>query len=232
MIVDTMTYKEMVTAVSKMTSRHKDRFKKIVSHHLNDYKRIIFKGNKQRYDFKPLRVVADGIDFYLCPFSLGKSLYKKHGIIFRCFAKFFYRGTYWYCVYSFDGKPNELYQQHVFKRFIERHLKDNSKVSSETVRKFLKETEGPYAYGPIASPKHPNGYYIATRIGVLCGYKYNENTVVWLTFIDKESISKGYKKQALDELECFINTRGLNDDIEYQKALEIELERRASRPTA
>ena len=200
MIVDTMTMKEVGEAILKAVQRN---LMKIASPMLRKdklYRRIILKGGERRYDFKPLRSYADGITFYVCPFSLCKRDYKKYSLAFGLFAHFFYKGTNWYALLCDDNRTVNLYNQHFFKRYIERHLKDGSKVSIDTVRQYFKETDYLTNCKIKENPRHKNSVYGATNIGVCCGYHCGSTKItVWLTYIDKDTLSRGDKKEVFDD---------------------------------
>lgn len=116
MIVDTMTMKEVGEAIIKAVQVN---LMKIASPMLRKdklYRRAILKGGNKRIDFKPIRTEAEGITFYLCPFSLSKRDYKMHSLTYGLFAHFFYKGTNWYALLCDDNRTVNLYNQHFFKR--------------------------------------------------------------------------------------------------------------------
>ena len=222
MIVETMSIEEVSRAVLKTASCNSERFDKVVSHRVKGYKKVIFNGNKQCYYFKPIKVKADGIEFYVCPFCFGKSDYKKNGITCKVFSHFYYKGTNWYCISNSEFTTLQMFRQHFFERYIERHLKDGSRVSIDTVRRYLKETDKCTICLTTDNPKHPNGIYGASNIGVCCGYSCGKDISVWLTYIDKETLTKGEKKELFDITEDIKNTIDLiSYDVEVS-AIMIE----------
>lgn len=199
MIVDTMSIEEVGNAIIKAARVDIERITSVLYPKDKLYRRTIIQGGDRRIDFKPLRSEADGITFYVCPYSNSKRDYKKYGIMFGLFAHFFYKGTNWYALLCSDYQAVNLYQQHFFERYIERHLKDESKVSIETVRHYFKETDYLTNCMVKENPKHKDCIYGATNIGVCCGYHCGRRIAVWLTYIDKETLSRGDKKDVFDE---------------------------------
>ena len=199
MIVDTMTIEELGDAVIKTVQANIFGITNVLFSKDKLYKRIIIKGGEKRYDFKPLRSEADGITFYVCPYSNGKRDYKKYGLSFALFAHFFYKGTNWYALLCDNNTKVNLYQQHFFERYIERHLKDGSNVTIDTVRHYFKETDYLTNCRVTKNPKHPNCIYGATNIGVCCGYHCGRRITVWLTYIDKGTLTRGFKKDVFNE---------------------------------
>lgn len=199
MIVDTMNMEEIGKAIMKVVKYKMICLASVTCPMDKVYKRIVLKGDK-RYDFKPLKKVVDGITFYVCPYSRSKKDYKKYGIMYGLFAHFFYQGTNWYAMLCGNGDSVTFYKQHFFERYIERHLKDGSKISIDTVRHYFKETDYLTSCKMIENPKYPNCVYGATNIGVCCGYHCDSGKIiVWLTYIDKETLSRGDKKDLFDE---------------------------------
>ena len=200
MIVDTMSIEEVGNAVIKTAKANAERFASVVLPREKLYRRTILKGGDKRYDFKPLRSDADGVTFYVCPYCNGKRGFKKHGVMFGLFAHFFYQGTNWYALLCGNFDSVSLYQQHFFERYIERHIKDGSKVSIDMVRHYFKETDYLTNCRMIENPKHPNCVYGATNIGVCCGFHCGSSRItVWKTYIDKETLSRGDKKDIFDK---------------------------------
>lgn len=162
------------------------------------YRKVIIKGLKERYDFQPIPITTDGIEFILCPYSKGKKDYKKYGMAYGLFAHVFYRGTNWYCMISWNYQTVMMYCYHFFERYIERHLGEEREVDVDIVRRYFKETDYLTHYSDINNPKYVNCIYGATNIGVCCGEKVSNNILVFKTYIDMETITKGEKKETLE----------------------------------
>ncbi len=198
MIVDTMSLQEVGETILKTAIKNIPRIKGMVRSKERTYKRIIYKGLKDMYDFQPLQFEADGINYHLCPYSIGKSDYKKYGMLYTLFAHFYYNGTNWYCTITNNFKSVSIYCNHFFERYIERHLKDDSSVNPEIVRKFFNETDHLHYNRLIENPKHPNCIYSSSRIGVCCGYRVSKNILAFMTYIDKDTLTLGDKKESYD----------------------------------
>lgn len=198
MIVDNMTLQEVGEAILKAAINYYPTIMSKLAYKERDYRRIVIKGLKDRYDFKPIPFKAYGIEFYLCPYALGKSDFKKFGIAYCLFAHVYYRGTNWYCLVMNDFCGLQMYCNHFFERYIERHLKDDSIVNAETVRKYFKETDYLTYNRVIENPRHDNCLYATTKIGICCGEIITENVLVYKTYIDEETIIRGGKKEAFD----------------------------------
>lgn len=200
MIVDTMSIEEVGNAIIKAVQTNKKQIASATVPKDKLYRRTILKGGERRYDFKPIRTEADGITFYVCTYSMGKKDYKKFGLMLCLFAHFYYQGTNWYAMLCSDYNTVAFYQQHFFERYIERHLKDGSKVSIDTVRHYFKETDYHTNCRAVRNPKYANCIYGATNIGVCCGrYCGRGNMIVWLTYIDQETLCRGEKKIIFDD---------------------------------
>ena len=199
MIVDTMSLQEVGETILKTATRNIPTVAKMILRKEKVYKRVIYRGLKERYDFQPLLFTDDGIEFIICPFSLGKRDYKKYNMAIGLFAHVFYRGTNWYCLITWDYSRVQMYCNHFFERYIERHLKDNSQVNVETVRKYFKETDYLTLYRFVDNPKYENCVYASTKIGVCCGQAISKNIVAYKTYIDMETLTQGDKKTVFDK---------------------------------
>ena len=227
MIVETMSMEEVCNAILKVAQTKLVSIESVVFSMEKVYRRVVFKGGDKRYDFKPLRKVVDGITFYVCPYSKSKKDYKKYGIMYGLFAHFFYQGTNWYAMICGNGGSVTLYKQHFFERYIERHLKDGSKVSIDTVRHYFKETDYLTSCRMIENPKHPNCVYGATNIGVCCGYHLGSRKMaVWCTYVDKETLDRGDKKDLFDKSAARFASIGMDEQGNriFEGDLEIHIE--------
>lgn len=199
MIVDTMSMEEVGKAVIKAAIASRMKIFGLVKRKENKYRKVILKGGEKYYDFKPIPMVTDGITFYVCPHTKGKRDYKKYGILYAVFAHFFYKGTNWYALLLQNYERVAIYQHHFFERYIERHLMNNSEVTLETVMQYFKETDYHSQSKPLENSLHNNCIYGATNIGVCCGYHCGISILIWLTYIDKETLTKGAKKEHFDK---------------------------------
>jgi len=199
MIVDSMSLQEVGEAVLKAAHKSIPLIGEMLLRKDKDYRRIIIKGQKERYDFLPIPFNTDGIDFFLCPYSKGKRDYKKYGTLYCLFAHVFYKGTNWYCMITADWFRVIMFCNHFFERYIQRYLKDDSEVNAETVRKFFKETDYLYINSPIENPKHPNCVYASMNIGIACGEIVSKQVTVYKTFLCKDTLTLGDKKMVFDK---------------------------------
>lgn len=199
MIVDTMTYEEVGDSILKAARKSLPKIGRLLNAHRKAYMRIIRNSKKERCDFKPIPFKYDGIDFYIFAYSLGKQYVKKHQFPICLVAKVLYRKTVWYCLVSDGMCMTQLFQKHFFERYIERHLKTDYKVDIDIVRRYLKETNYVSAQKIFENPLHENCLYGATNIGICCGYHCKYKMAIWLTYIDKETLTLGAKKDIFDE---------------------------------
>ena len=198
MIVDTMTMEEVCSYVLKSVKANMDRILTLIYHKQKDYRRIIFNGHKNWYEFKPITFYADGMTYYICPFSKGKKEFKKQNVKIFVFVHFYYKRTNWYAHSLENFNEIGLYCQHFFQRYVKRHLKSDEPVTIGTVIQYLKETDGYVYCSHKDNPLHKNCMYGTTSIGMCCGYITKNYCDVWLTYIDKETIEKGQKLEVYD----------------------------------
>lgn len=198
MVVDTMSLKEVGEAILKASQKSTSRIVSLLVNKDKEYRRVIIKGQKERYDFQKISFTIDGIEFILCPYSKGKKDYKKYGISYCLFAHVFYNGTNWYCMITSDFQRVVMYCNHFFERYVERHLKDDSKINVELVRKYFKEIDCMAIGKHIEHPHYKNCTYASTNIGVCCGEIVSNHVIVFKTYIDMETITKGEKRETFE----------------------------------
>ena len=210
MIVDTMNFEEVGDAILKAARKSLPKIGRLLNAHRKAYMRIIRNSKKERYDFKPIPFKYDGIDFYIFAYSFGKQYAKRHQFPICLVAKVLYRNTIWYCLVSEEMNVAQLYQKHFFERYIERHLKTDCKVDIDIVRKYFKETNYVSTHKIFENPLHENCLYGATNIGICCGYHCEYKMAIWLTYIDKETLVLGAKKDMFDECREELEPIGVN----------------------
>lgn len=194
-----MSLHEVGEAILKASQKSICRIVKMGANKDKDYRKVIIKGLKDRYDFQPISFTTDGIEFILCPYSKGKKDYKKYGMKYGLFAHVFYRGTNWYCLITWDFLSVMMYCNHFFERYIERHLHDDKKVNVDIVRRYYKEIDYLTYNYDIDNPQYENCIYGVNNIGVCCGEKISNNILVYKTFIDMETITIGDKRKAFNK---------------------------------
>ena len=205
-----MTIEEVGEAILKAAKKSLPKVGRLLEAHRKAYMRIIRKRKKKRYDFKPIPFKYDGIDFYMFVYSYEGRHIKKHQFPICLVANVLYRNTIWYCLVSEDMSIAQLYQKHFFERYIERHLKVDCKVDIDIVRKYFKETNYVSTQKIMENPLHENCLYGATNIGICCGYHCNYRMAVWLTYIDKSTLTLGAKKDLFDECREGLELIGIN----------------------
>jgi hypothetical protein len=210
MIVDTMSIEEVSDAVLKAAIMSQQKIYNLLDAKRKTYKKIIWRGNKNKFYFTPISFRTDSITFYLCPYSNGKNEFRQYGISYGLFAKFFYHRTNWYTLVLDQFTGVALYQQHFFERYVERHLKEEIPVSIDVVRRFFKETDYLTCSKVYENPLHPNCIYGATKIGVCCGYR-SDNSEVWCTYIDEDTLANGDKRKIFDESQYMFVEPEIND---------------------
>lgn len=215
MIVETMTMEEVCSYVLKSVKANMDRISALVYHKSKDYRRTILKSKKVRHEFPPISFEADGLIYYICPSSNGKKEFKQYGVKMYVFVHFYYKGTNWYAQCLENYTEIGLYCQHFFKRYIERHLKNDKPVTIDTVIQYLNETDSNVYCSHKENPKHKNCMYGTTNIGMCCGYITKNYCNVWLTYIDKETIEKGHKFEVYDRTKELVIPIGQDKDGKY-----------------
>ena len=206
MIVDTMTLKEVGETILKTVPKVIPTIFEMLERKDKNYRKIIIKGEKERYDFNPIHITTDGINFIMCPYSLGKKHYKKNGILCYLIAHVYYNNTNWYCTINYDLQSVQMYCNHFFMRYIERHVKDGSMVNVEIVRKYFKEINYLTTIYEIENYKHEDCIYAATNIGLCCGRLVSNQVYIYLTYIDRETLTIGDKRKAFDDGQKLLET--------------------------
>lgn len=198
MIVDTMTFKEVGDSLLKEYKEyHMDRIFRLLEHKRKNYRRVILANGEKRIKFNPFSYTYQTTEMFILPFSEGKKDFKKYDISYYVFARFFYRGQYWYAKFNCTTDIVDIYSQHFFLRYIERHLKSDNMVGIDVVSKFMYDTEAVCLVKGIDSDKYENCIYGSTSIGMCFGQGFG-NINVWKTYIDKETIEYGIKKKTFD----------------------------------
>jgi len=210
MIVDTMTIEEVGKSLLKIAQLNTPRFMAIMSHNQKKYRRIAIKKGQEQINFKPINVQVENITFHICPYSFGKQDYKKYGLNYCLLASYKYKGRDMYCLFSNNDSFIQIYTRHFFERFIERHLKDDSEVNINLVRKYFIETEYVCYVESVNKEGYENAVYCGTNIGTGCGYRVCDNVFVFNTYIDKETLKAGEKRRVYDESQPQIQPIGMD----------------------
>ena len=208
--MDKLNIQEVGRSLLKTAQQNYLRFGLILSHNEKKYRRIAIKKGQERIDFKPINVQVENITFHICPYSLNKQDYKKYGSNFCLLASFKYRKKDMFCMISDYGTNIQMYTKHFFERYIERHLKDDSEVNINLVRKYFKETEYVCHIESVDREGYDNSIFGGTNIGTCCGYKVCDNVYVFNTYIDVETLKKGDKRRVYDESQPLIQPIGMD----------------------
>lgn len=161
------------------------------------YGRIVRERGEKKVYFKPTKVDKFGMEFIVCPYSLGKSDFKKNGIYFFAFCKVLFKGDLYWCLIN-DDLTVSFFKKHMFLRYLERHCGvDADIVTDDDVWRFFKETDVLINYHGYESEKRPNGLVGGTNIGTLCG-DFMDGQLVFRTFIDASTLADNYKMLAYD----------------------------------
>ena len=197
MIVDTMNYNEAATFIQNAFMAARPKIHNLNMSKMKVYGKIVRERGEKKVYFKPTKVDKFGLEFIVCPYSLGKSDYKKNGIYFFAFCKVFFKGELYWCF--IDGKYNvSFYKKHLFLRYLERHCGvDTDIVTLDDVWRFFKETDCLYNCHDYKSEKHSNGIVAGTNIGTMCG-DVVDDILVFRTFIDASTLVPNYKMLAYD----------------------------------
>lgn len=216
MIVDTMTLKEVGNSLLKeYREYHVKRIIGLLVHKHKAYRRTILANGEKRINFKPFSYTYQSTEIFIMPFSIGKKDFKKYSLSYYAVARFFYKGEYWYAKFNFSTNFIELYKQHFFQRYIERHLKSDDKVGIDIVCQFMIDTEAVAFIRYVKNEKHKNCIYGSTSIGMCLGECFG-GINVWKTYIDKETIEYGIKKEIFDAGSEIIKPIGI-DEFGYKK---------------
>lgn len=209
MILDSMTIEEVGKCLLRTAQQNYLRFGLLMAHKNNKYRRFIIKRGQERYDFKPINVQVENITFHICPYSLSKLDFKKFGLSFCLLASFTYQNRKRYCMFTNLCLSVQIYTKHFFERYIERHLKDDSKVDFNLIRHYFKEID--YVLNPEAVKKegYENAIYAGTKIGTCLGYKACDNVYVFKTYIDKETV-RGEKRKVFNESQPLLQPIGMD----------------------
>ena len=198
MIIDTMSFGEAAAHIARVRNDAMPKIIHIIESKRKDYQRIVnHRGDKRCY-FKSIPFERERVQFYLCPYSIGKKEFKKNGARFYVIAKITYKNNTYWCMTNTDNTVC-FYKIHFFQRYLERHcgMPANSSVNMENVRVFFDETDTFVTYNRCPSQGHPNGVLGGSYIGTSCG-DLVDGVCVWRTFVDA-STARFFKKQAYDQ---------------------------------
>lgn len=195
MVVDTMSYEEIVAEFNKDWINY---FPDVIDRHLNDnkYRRFMLKQAKDDIpvSFKPISIKSPRGNTYILQInSKGKSDYKKNGFLFVVYM-YYHRPEGIYAVmlcsnssHSFSNTSYNIYIPHFFDRYRERELKDIHKPKMETIIDFFQHNSTG-KYSTFESEKYKNSIFFTVPSGVMLGSIYNSNINELRTYITFEML--------------------------------------------
>ena len=204
MIVDSMTYEEVVGAYIKENLEVQKKCCSIIKENLSDYKRIIFSRSRPGpIFFRPVEIKSSaGNDYYMQAFSYNKASFKKSGLRYYSFLHYYNKkGMTVVIDTALNLVTNEFYAifiSHFFERYRERYLKDQSADIKDTVFSYFKANQGG-TFTPVPSDKYKDSFYCAVNDGVALGSKINDKILLVKTFITYEML-RGEQIEIGDDL--------------------------------
>lgn len=163
-----------------------------------DYRRTIFKKGEQTVFFKSDERECNGYKYIVYVKSYGKKDYAKRGLIFYIVTPFTLFGKHYYIHYAKKFERMDVYTQHFFDRYIERHLKDGRNFNNDVIGRYFKDTDCITMFGDVIHNKYSDCVYASTLIGTCCGRRITDKILLYSTFINEDTITKGTKKVIFD----------------------------------
>ena len=188
MIVDSMTYEEVVGAYIKEYREVQKKCCSIIAQNLSEYKRTIFSRSRSGpIFFRPVEIKSSsGNDYYMQAFAYDKASFKKTGMRYYSFLSYYNKkGMTVVTDTSLNRVTKEYYAifiSHFFERYRERFVKDSSIGIKDSVFSYFKANQGG-AFTPVPSDKYKDSYYCAVNDGVALGSKINDTILLVKTFI-------------------------------------------------
>ena len=217
MIVDTMSYAEVANNMLSAYKGCTERIASLLVNNNNKYRRIILK-NCGRCNFKSLMIKVDNIMFYIYPYSLSKSDYKKNGLLYSVVGKVYYKNNNIWCFMPNFFDDCIILTHHFFERYNERHLDNEFEmVNDELVRRYFVETDFKCVIDYNYRGSDNNEVTVNTNIGQCCGKVISNNCLLMKTFIDLNTIRNGCKNNSIvktkDNLLMLMNkTKTIEED--------------------
>lgn len=178
MIVDGMTYAEIIeVAKTDETAVLAELVRRAPVYERNIKTR---RGRGPVY-FKPFEIERPtGITWYARFFTNGYADYKRGGLSFLLYGRFYFNGYLW-VIWTY-GRPFDyaLFTYHFFDRYRQRYLSENDRDTVEVIHEYFR-------YNSLGANKTPRdgGIYCTTAQGAALGIVEN-GTQVYKTFITPE----------------------------------------------
>lgn len=211
MIVDTMSYEEIVAEFKKDWETY---FPSVIERHLNDnkYRRYMLKQAKDDVPvfFKPIHLTSTrGNKYILHINSKGRTDYKRKGFLFLVYM-YFHRPNGIYAVllcsnssWNFDSNTYNIYIPHFFDRYRERELQDVHKPKMETIIDFF-QNNPTGKYTPVDSNKYKDSIFFTVPRGVMLGSTYSSTINELRTYITFDML-KGNQINTSEDLAAVIS---------------------------
>lgn len=185
MIVDSMTYKEIISEFQYDWNQFiYDKLTNCFGM-ANTYRRYMLKYMKDDpVFFTPIEFESKRGNTYIVRFSCkGKADYKKNGLIVTLYMYYRIHGRI-YAVLSTGGNRDTFifYTPHLFDRYRERELKDLSLNKLHVVNEFFK-SNSTANFMSLDNPKYVNSLYGVSKSGILLGKKITDSLYEIKTYI-------------------------------------------------
>lgn len=203
MIVDSMTYEEIISEFKKDWRNY---FPNVLPGFMNNnkYRRYMLKEAKDNVPvfFKPIELTSNRGNKYILQInSKGRSDYKRSGLLFIVYM-YYHRPEGIYVVmlgsngsWTVNDDFYNVYTPHFFDRYRERELKDIHKPKLQTIIDFFKHN-ATGRYITVDNDKYKNSIFYTVPTGVMLGSIYNEyifelRTYITFTMLKDEQIDNG-----------------------------------------
>lgn len=215
MIVDSMTYEEVVAEFKK---EWRNYFPSILNRYIEDnkYRRYMLKAkDNELVFFKPIELTSPRGNKYILQInSKGRSDYKKYGLLYTVYM-YYHRpeGIYVAMLGSIGSWTTKddfynIYTPHFFDRYRERELKDIHKPKLQTIIDFFTHN-ATGQYINVDNDKYKNSIFYTVPTGVMLGSIYNDYIFelrTYITFdmlrdeqVDNSEILAARVKEYMDE---------------------------------
>ena len=205
MIVDTMSYEEIVNSYKKDIPEVLRKCCAIIKENHSLYKRTILTRTRAgAVFFRPVDFQSSsGNNYSMQAFSYDKASFKKSGLRFYSFMSFVNKTGINVVIDSMSNLISKGYYAmfipHFFERYRERFLNNESLGMRDTIYTYFKSNQGG-SFMPVPSNKYKNSFYCAVHDGVALGTLINEEIILVKTFITYEML-KGDQIEIGDNLE-------------------------------
>ena len=204
MIVEAMSYEEIVNSYKKETLEVQRKCCSIIRQNLSLYKRTIFSRTRPgSVFFRPVDFKSSSCnDYSMQVFVYDKASFKKSGLRYYSFLYYLNKSGIHVVIDSACNLVSDtffaIFIPHFFERYRMRFLKDDSLGMKETIYTYFKANQGG-SFMPVPSEKYKDNFYCAVNDGIALGTKINDEIVLVKTFITFEML-KGQQVDIGDNL--------------------------------